>query len=220
VDTYLDDRTGADVTESISSGIRRRIMALILCSTLAVALAFGLSFYYALVANQSAVAQQIPELAEVAAKLKNILIINTLAFVAIIIASFFVLARIVTSRMFQPLGLLHRYLTTLASGRLPRPVEVSGEGAFAGIEDALRGAVAVIRDRERSELEKLAQSREAIGEVRAPSQVRAAIEEVIASKSTFLGMNEQIPAAQTEEMNERAARARELEEDPLFIKPR
>jgi len=213
VGTYYEEQMSTNVPDSLASGVRRRIMALVLCSTLAVALAFGLSFYFALVSNQSAVARQIPELAEVAAKLKSLLIVNTVIFVAIIIASFAVLARIVTARMFQPLGLLHRQLTAIASGTLPRAVERSGDAVFTGIEDAMETAIAVIRDRERAELEKLSRGREAIASQGAASQARATIEEVIASKSAFLGMN-------AAELSPKTKKGAGFPDDSLFIKPR
>ena len=185
-------------------------MILVVCSTLAVALAFGLTFYYALIANQSAVATQIPELESVVAKMKGLLVMNTLVFVAIIIGSLFALASIVTSRMFHPLAMLHRNLTDIADGTLPRSVESSGAGEFAGLEEAMRTAITVIRDRERAELETLAKGRESLARTSGPESTREAIEEIIASKSAFLGIKKR----------EEARVKDDPAEDPLFIKPR
>lgn len=207
---YPDRRRDAELSGALSGAIRRRIMILVVCSTLAVALAFGLSFYYALVASQSAVATQIPELESVVAKMKGILIMNTLVFVAIIIVSLFALASIVTSRMFHPLAMLHRNLTDIAGGTLPRAVESSGAGEFAGLEDAMRTAIAVIRERERAELETLAKGRDSLVRTPAPEGACTAIEKIIASKSAFLGIR-----------GREAARAKDdPAEDPLFIEPR
>ncbi len=208
--TYLDNRPGAELSGTLSGGIRRRVMILVVCSTLTVALAFGLTFYYALIASQSAVANQIPELESVVAKMKGLLVMNTLVFVAIIIASIFALAGIVTSRMFHPLAVLHRNLAAIAGGTLPRSVESSGAGEFAGLEDAMRTALTVIRDREHAELEMLAKGRDSLSLTSGPESARAAIEEIIASKSAFLGIKER----------EAARVQKDAVEDPLFIKPR
>ena len=83
---------------------------LILAGMLTVALIFGISFYFALLSNQSALARQFPELEEVAVKLRSILMLNTAVFAAIIIASFVLLASIVTSRHVRT-----------ARGAAPRP---------------------------------------------------------------------------------------------------
>jgi hypothetical protein len=213
MDAYRIDKSSASVPESLAERIKTRIMVLIVCATLAVALAFGLSFYFALVANESAVARQIPELQAVAAKLKSLLVANTVAFVAVIITSFFVLARIVTSRIFEPLGLLHQSLTAIACGKLPRSIESSEESTFTGIEEAMQAALVAIRERERIELGKLDQLRHTIESMAGPAEVRASIEEVIASKSAFLGIDAHDVAA-------REKREKMMSEDPLFIKPR
>jgi methyl-accepting chemotaxis protein len=185
-------------------------MILVICSTLAVALAFGLTFYYALIANQSAIASQIPGLESVVAKMKGLLVMNTLVFVAIIIVSLFALTSIVTSRIFHPLAMLHRSLTDIASGTLPQSIESSGAGEFGGLEEAMRTAITVIRDRERAELETLAKGRESLARTSEPESAREAIEKVIASKSAYLGIK-----------GREAARAKDdLAEDSLFIKPR
>ncbi len=207
---HLDPRNDAALSSALCSAIRRRVMILIVGSTLAVALAFGLTFYFALVASQSAVANQIPELGAVVAKMKGLLVMNTLVFVGIIIASLFALANIVTSRMFHPIAVLHRGLVDIADGALPRAVESSGGGEFAGIEDAMRTAVTVIRERERAELEALAKEQESLARSLQSESARKALEEIIASKSAFLGVKGRASARPKDD----------LAEDPLFIEPR
>ncbi|MCX5752304.1 MAG: hypothetical protein NTW97_01525, partial [Candidatus Krumholzibacteria bacterium] len=105
-----DRRSDADTAASLARGVRIRVGYLMLAGMLTVALIFGISFYFALLSNQSAVARQFPELEDVAAKLKSILLMNTFAITAIIILSFFLLTSIATARIFQPLALLHRDL--------------------------------------------------------------------------------------------------------------
>jgi hypothetical protein len=216
VTEHPDRRHEAELPNAMCGAIRRRVMILVACSTLAVALAFGLTFYYALIASQSAIARQIPELDSVVGKMKGLLVVNTLVFVAIIIASFFVLASIVTARMFHPLEVLHRRLLDIAGGALPR-VEPSGSEEFAGIEEALRTAVAVIRDRERAELEALAKEQEALSGDLQSEGARRALGEIIARKSSFLGMKER--GALRVERKASPAKT-DQPEDSIFIEPR
>ena len=122
--SYSENKlSGVDLTDSMTGSLRWRIKLLVLASTIVVALAFGISFYYALVSNEAAIAKQIPELEVVVKKLKSLLIVNTVGFAAVIIASFFALSAIVTSRMFRPLGFIQKDLMTIADGGLPRKSE-------------------------------------------------------------------------------------------------
>ncbi|MCK7469445.1 MAG: hypothetical protein MZU95_00595 [Desulfomicrobium escambiense] len=59
--TAMDERRAASGSaDSLARGVRNRIRVLILAGMLIVALVFGISFYFALLSNQSAVAQQVP----------------------------------------------------------------------------------------------------------------------------------------------------------------
>jgi len=204
-----DPPVPSDAAASLARGVKGRIGFLILAGMTAVALIFGFTFYFALVANESALARQVPELEAVAAKLKNLLVMNTVVFVAIIIASFFALSWIITARMFQSLALLHRDLAAIAAGRLPRSVEGRERGPFCALNDALRTMISALRERERKEIEELACCADALSvSAQSPEAVRK-LRVLVATKTAFIG------CAEDTEKTER----REQQEDPLFIQP-
>lgn len=191
---------------ALARNVRRRVAALVLASTLAVALVFGLSFYFALVSNESAIARQVPELAGVAAQMRNLLLVNTLVFAGIIIASFYVLSRIVAGRFFRPLGAMQHALAGMAQGKLPHAIDLQERGAFAPVVDALRDAATRLRESDERDAADL-------------RAIAAELDRVPAAAAA---------AKRLREMAERTAaapRPREAEErkragkDPLFIQP-
>ena len=198
-----------DGADSLARGVKSRVRYLFLAGMLTVALVFGLTFYFALIANQSALARQVPELESVAAKLKSLLFMNTLVFVAIIIASFLALSSIITARLFQPLALLHRELTAIAGGKLPRPVDGREQGAFSELETALGSAVSSLRDRERKEIEELARCCEALSRSGSNQETLRKLMDLAEAKTTFAGLGD----------CKGEARDRDAKEDPLFIQP-
>jgi methyl-accepting chemotaxis protein len=208
ISTY-DQRGVTDGSEAISREIRNRVRVLVLASMLTVALAFGLTFYFALIASESAVARQVPELEGVAAQLKSLLIMNTLVFVAIIIASFFVLSSLITARMFHPLALLHKDLLAMADGALARSQKMDDRGPFAALDEDLSAAVSSLREREKKEIEELSRIAEAVSGVGGPPYVVQKLEEMAARKRASIG--ETAPQSNTLK--------HEKTEDPLFIQP-
>jgi len=181
-----DEIIGKTNTEEILGRIKNRLRILTLASTLVVALAFGLSFYFALISNETAVARHVPELEVVATKLKNILVINTVAFVGVIIASFYFLSVLLTSKMFRPLGTLQRNLSTIAEGKLPKEFTKFEGGPFASLEDALHSALSTLHNKERKEIEELQKCSEMISRLPAHTEARAQLEEVLKNKQDFL----------------------------------
>ena len=204
-----DHRTSADAGDSLARGVRSRIGFLILAGMLTVALIFGISFYFALLSNQSAVARQFPELEEVAAKLKSILVVNTIAITAIIIVSFLFLASIVTSRIFQPLALLHRDLLAMADGKLPRRGERRERGAFSALETAWSAALACIHERELGEIKELADCAASLSRSGSSDEIARKLYEISERKKAFVGASE----LHSESIE------KETKEDPLFIQP-
>jgi len=198
-----------DGADGLARGVTSRIRCLLLAGMLTVALVFGLTFYYALVANQSALAQQIPELEAVAAKLKSLLVMNTLVFVAIIIVSFLALSSIITARLFQPLARLHRDLATIAGGKLPRTVDGGEHGPFSELDDALGTAVSSLRARERKEIEELTRCCEALSRSASNQETARKLKDLAAAKTAYAGPGDVHGEAKDTDM----------EKDPLFIQP-
>jgi methyl-accepting chemotaxis protein len=195
-------------TESFVRGMRSRLAFLILASTLAVAIVFGVTFYFALLSNESAVARQIPELGQVAAKLKSLLIMNTLVFVAIIITSFYLLARIITARIFRPLGEIQSALLSIAGGKLPRSTECGSSSAFGDLAAALAAAVSRITERDRAETSALTNLADTLSRNTPTAAAAGEIRELLKRRLT---LNQEAATTRT---------AQEAQEkDPLFIQP-
>ncbi len=146
----------------MTGSIRNKVRGLVLFSSITVALAFGLSFYFALVWNQSAISGRYPELLPVVSKLKGLLVLNTFGFTVIIIASFIVLSHLVTSRIFKPLGKLQKDITTIARNRMPHISSEEAHGPFAGLERSFASAVSVLYERELKDIKTLEKSHKVI----------------------------------------------------------
>lgn len=143
------------ITDDLANGVKGRIRLLILAGTLAVAIVFGLSFHFALLSNESAIARQMPELAEVAGKLRTMLMVNTLGFVGVIIASFYLLTSILTTRMFHPIGTVYRSLVDLGHGKMPVGTGEPADGPFSGLQKACGDAVGDLRTGLEKDIERL-----------------------------------------------------------------
>ena len=144
---------GYAYSDEMTAGVRARSGLLVLLSSSAVALAFGISFYFALVSSGTAIATQFPELAPVVSKLKSILVVNTFGFVSIIILSFWVLSRLVTSKMFVSLGIVMSGLRKAAENRYPEQTFSGGGGPFGEFESLWSTVVSETREREKREIE-------------------------------------------------------------------
>ncbi len=205
----MNDRTTvAKSADALARGIKIRMRYLMFAGMLAVALVFGTSFYFALLSNQSALARQFPELEEVAAKLRNMLVLNTAVFAAIIIVSFVLLAGIVTSRLFHPIAALHRDLVAMAEGKLPRRADSSAHGAFSAIETAWSAALARIHEKESGEIKEIADCAASLSRGAAPAEAALKLQEILGRKRAFVG------ASAPEEAGDK-----ETAKDPLFIQP-
>lgn len=204
-----DRRAGSAAAGAFARGVKSRIGFLILAGMLTVALIFGISFYFALLANQSAVARQLPELEQVAAKLKNILLVNTLAITAIIIVSFFVLASILTTRLFQPLALLHRDLLAMADGKLPRRSDGRENGAFSALESAWNAALLRIHEKEMREIKELAECAASLSRSGSSGEIAQRLHEISEQKKAFVCSSELHPESV----------GTDSKKDPLFIQP-
>lgn len=176
-----EETKGYAYSNEMTSGIRMRSGLIVFLSSSAVAFAFGLSFYFALVSSETAVAMQFPELAPIVAKLKSMLVINTIGFVAIIISSFWFLSRMVTSRMFVSLGIVMTGMRKAAENRYPETSEPSETGPFGEFEATWNIVVHETRDREKHEISVLEQSLSALSGP-GSDEARASIEMMIAQK--------------------------------------
>jgi len=183
-----------------------RIRLLLLASSLAVALVFGLSFYFSLVSAESALSNAVPELAELAEKFKSTLTLNTLAFVGIIIGSFIALGSLVTDRLFKPLDGIEKGLLALASGKLSQAPEGSGGGPFDRLWSSFAAAHSRIEGREKAEISTLEACVAGLVEGR---DVTETLRELIEAKKTFSGSKEA----------ERAKKQDDSSNDPLFMQP-
>ena len=204
-----DHRAGSAVAGAIARGVRRRIGFLLLAGMLTVTVIFGISFYFALLANQSALARQLPELEQVAAKLKSILLVNTFAITAIIIVSFFILASILTARLFQPLVLLRRDLLAMADGKLPRRNDGRENGAFSALESAWSAALSRIHEKEIREIKELADCAASLSRSDSSGEIAKRLHEISEQKKAFVGSPETHPESIDTDANR----------DPLFIQP-
>jgi hypothetical protein len=205
----IDTRTLSGAADGIAGGLKSRLRWLILAGMIIVGLVFGCTFYFALVSNQSALAAQVPELEAVAEKLKSLLVMNTVIFAVIIAASFLVLSSIVTSRMFQPLALLHRNLLAIAEGKIPRSFDRGEGGAFSALDDAFQAAVSGTYDRERAEIAELSACADALERSGGAPDTARALRDLAARKSSRIGASEALGGA----------RKKGAKEDPLFIQP-
>jgi HAMP domain-containing protein len=206
-DRYPHQRAGG-AADSFARGVRTRIGALILASAVAVAIVFGCTFYFALLANESAVARQIPELGQVAAQMKNLLIMNTIVFVGIIIASFYALSFVVASRIFRPLGELHDALRAIAAGAPTAAAEHRPAGAFATLEEAFHAAADRMAANERAETAELSAIADELSGAPATAEAAAKLRSYIQRKT----------APRTDADRHGAAPA-PPDKDPLFIQP-
>lgn len=168
-------------------------MALVFLACLAVALVFGLSYYFGLIATESAITSKVPELEGLVGKFKSTLLVNTLIFAGVIVASFFALSMLLTERMFKPLASLHTDIDLLAKGQLPGCGSDQEHGPFGSLETSFRSAIKRIESHTRGLIADLEKTLEITG---MNSECAAKLHELIDKNKQFLG--EIKPAGQPE----------------------
>ncbi len=201
---------GYAYSDEMTAGVRARSGLLVLLSSSAVALAFGISFYFALVSSGTAIATQFPELAPVVSKLKSILVVNTFGFVSIIILSFWVLSRLVTSKMFVSLGIVMSGLRKAAENRYPEQTFSGGGGPFGEFESLWSTVVSETREREKREIEVLERSLPSLSGPDA-SEARDSISRLIEEKKRRIVIGGT--------SREKAPGDRDGSGEPLFMQP-
>ncbi len=197
-------------SDEISRALKRRIIILLLLSTLVVAVMFGLSFYFALVSNETAVAGQVPELEAVVGKLKRILITNTIAFAAVIIVSLYALSSLITTRMFRPLESMMRDMRIIGKGKLPDARAPYREEPFAGFDAMFGQVLSVLKEREKREIEEINQCLSVLSNTSAGKEIRYTLEKILKEKDGFLGTGGEVEAG---------GQSEKTEEDDLFLQP-
>ncbi|MBD3178306.1 MAG: hypothetical protein GF417_01160 [Candidatus Latescibacteria bacterium] len=152
---YRYTPSAKSVTDSTVTDLRKRILILIAMSTLVVAAAFGISFYFAFISSGSAVARQIPQLSPVVEKLKSQLLMNTFGLVAVIIASLFLLNRIIINRVFSNIGRIGKSMSEISDGMLPERAGIDPSEGFAVISSSYNVMLSSLRMKEAEELQQL-----------------------------------------------------------------
>ena len=186
--------------------IKTRIRILVFLACLAVALVFGLSYYFGLIATESAITSKVPELQSLVGTFNSTLLVNTIIFVGVIIASFFALSVLLTDRMFKPLDSLHTDIGLLAKGQLPECDSDHEHGPFGSLETSFRNACKLIESHTRELIADLEKTREMAA---TNEEYSEKLGEIIEKNKRFLG--EIKPAGQPG--SDAAA------DDPVFMQP-
>ncbi|MDZ7859815.1 MAG: hypothetical protein U5O15_03965 [Candidatus Krumholzibacteriota bacterium] len=152
---YQSSKSDKEFADETVGELKKRVLLLITSSTVVVAVAFGVSFYFAFIATGSAMARQVPELLPIVSKLKNLLLFNTFGVIGIILLSLYIFNRITMARFFNTLILIRRKMTEIADGPLPSKSDLNTKGPFRGTESSFRSMLSKIEERESGELEKL-----------------------------------------------------------------
>ena len=148
-------RAPATIGAEVAKKVKFRIMMLVLFSTVTVAVAFGMSFYFGLISGGSAISQQFPELGAIAKKMTNILMMNTIVFVVIIIGSFHLLGKLITKRMFDAIGIITSNMQALTDSGKISGIEEIAQGPFDSLDSSYRAFLDRLTEMENSEISKL-----------------------------------------------------------------
>ncbi|MBU8922763.1 MAG: hypothetical protein KOO63_13170 [Bacteroidales bacterium] len=148
-------KTPTIISGELARKVKFRIMMLVLFSTITVAIAFGMSFYFGLISGGSALSQQFPELGAIARKMTSILMMNTVGFVVIIIASFYLLSKLVTKRMFDAIGIIIGNMQTLTDNGRISDIEEIDPGPFESLDSSYRAFIDRLKEMETSEVMRL-----------------------------------------------------------------
>jgi hypothetical protein len=138
------------------------MLLLLASSTIIVAIAFGVSFYFAFISTGSAIAMQVPALSPVVSKLKSLLLFNTFGLVVIIMGSLYIFNRLATTRLFTDLEKVQKEMIKISEGHLPARRSVKAEGPFVGFESAFGIMLSGIKEKESYELTQLGECLEYI----------------------------------------------------------
>jgi hypothetical protein len=204
-------KTPATNSSELAGKVKFRIMMLVLFSTITVAIAFGVSFYFGLVSGGSAISQQFPELGGIARKMTSILMMNTLGFVVIIIGSLYLLGKLITKRMFGAIGVIIANMQALTdSGRIS-DIEEIDPGPFEPLDIAYRAFVERIRDMEFSEVKRLQNIIDEASETGFDASHLDIARELIMEKTAKTGIS-------TPGKNSVAGRSSN-DDDPVFMQP-
>lgn len=181
---YKSALTGSG--ENFANRIKKRVRLLILFSTLTVALAFGFSFYFGLISGTSAITRQVPEFEPITGKLQSLLMINTLGFTVIIIGSFYILAHLVTARMFSPVARVHKKIRDISEKGIPENEGEIESGPFEDLESSCARLVTSLRSRDEKEIGFLKKYLEMLRGGADIGTLGTSIEEMIKSRETRL----------------------------------
>jgi len=174
----------------LSGKLKKQIRVLVFSTAIAVAIAFGASFYYGLISNSSAVSMQFPELLPIVSKMKNILFLNTFLFSLIIIASFYLLSILVTKRLFQPLDTIHKKMLILSKGKMPALDKPEGDELFASMQRAFSHLTEKLRERDIAEQGKLQKALESISSGKTTDESIMIIKSLIEEKKQYVGSDQ------------------------------
>ncbi|MCD6379551.1 hypothetical protein J7M07_03800 [bacterium] len=172
-------------TNQALSILKKRMLLLLTSSTVIVAIAFGVSFYFAFISTGSAIATQIPALSPVVSKLKNLLIFDTFGLVIIIIGSIYIFNRLTTTRFFTGLEMIQKEMVKISKGHLPSRKSTKAEGPFVGFETAFSIMLSSIREKESNELAQLGEYLEYI-ESQDYLKLKSCIKKLIIQKREYL----------------------------------
>jgi len=210
---YKYTPSASNITDSTVSKLKKRISLMIGLSTLVVAIAFGVSFYFAFISNSSAIARQIPELEPVVNQLKSQLLMNTFGLVAIIIASIILLNKLIVSRVFKNIGRIARSMNEIAEGSLPERSSVDPNEGFSSISATYNTMLSSLRKKETEEIGKLSKFLNMIGSQN-DQEVKALLEEMIRTKKGSLKIE-----GKAEPENKKADDSQNEKKDGIFLQP-
>jgi methyl-accepting chemotaxis protein len=178
-----------------SKRIKTRIRILVFVSCLTVALVFGLSYYFGLIATETAITSKVPELEGLAGKFKSTLLVNTVIFAGVIIASFFALAYLLTERMFKPLHSLQADIELLARGTVPGRSSDPDHGLFGTLVISFESACERIEKHSRSLIEDL---EKAVELDCTKGECAAKLNEIIEKSKQFIGDSKPVTGAKSD----------------------
>ena len=197
--------------EAFANRIKNRVRLLILFSTLTVALAFGFSFYFGLISGTSAITRQIPELEPITGKLQSLLMVNTLGFIVIIIGSFYILAQLVTARMFSPVARVNKKIREISEKGIPENDGEIESGPFEELESSCARLVTSLRSRDEKEIGVLKKQLEMMRAGADIGQLGPGIEEMIRTR--------EIRLAKSSESSITGRPRPDEKNDSLFLQP-
>ncbi|MFO7915199.1 MAG: hypothetical protein R6U43_05855 [Candidatus Krumholzibacteriales bacterium] len=209
---YKYTPSAGNITDSTISTLKKRIGLMIGLSTLVVAAAFGLSFYFAFISNSSAIARQIPELAPVVDQLKSHLLMNTFGLLVIIIASILLLNKLIANRVFNNIGRIGKSMNEIAGGSLPERGSIDPNEGFSYISSAHNMMLSGLRKKEASEIERLGKCLEMSASGK-NQELQELLGKMVKNKKIFLGIESGAEA------EDKAGDSQNEKKDGIFLQP-